>query len=230
MDPSVSKRYLCHGLTLVEMLVALSLMALMAALSWRTLDGLWKTEAVTREHADAQQSLRVAVAQWTTDLDQMQSTSLVPDVWFDGISMRVVRRLPPQEEGVPPGLIVVAWALHADRSASKRGTVWVRWESEPIQDLASLGLAWQAAEVWARNTTSELAQRAQAIVPITDWRLLYHRGGAWSNPLSAADVNRQSGARPDGIRLLLELPSASPLGGEVVVDWVQPALTRRKGS
>ena len=40
------------GFTLIELLVAVGLMALMAALSWRGLDGMTRSQAQMRQYAD----------------------------------------------------------------------------------------------------------------------------------------------------------------------------------
>lgn len=53
-----------QGFTLIELLVAISLMALMAALSWRGLDGMTRAQAQMRQHADDVLALQAGLAQW----------------------------------------------------------------------------------------------------------------------------------------------------------------------
>ena len=41
-----------RGFTLIELLVAVGLMALMATLSWRGIDGMTRAQAQMRQHSD----------------------------------------------------------------------------------------------------------------------------------------------------------------------------------
>ena len=55
------------GFTLVELLVAIAVMALLAIVSWRGLDGMVRAQQITRERADAVLELQTVLAQWGTD-------------------------------------------------------------------------------------------------------------------------------------------------------------------
>ena len=59
------------GFTLVELLVAIAVMALLAIVSWRGLDGMVRAQQITRERADAVLELQTVLAQWGADLDAM---------------------------------------------------------------------------------------------------------------------------------------------------------------
>ena len=64
----------CHaaaGFTLIEVLVALSVMALMALMSWQAIDGMVRTQERARAHTDDTLTLQAAFAQWRADLDTM---------------------------------------------------------------------------------------------------------------------------------------------------------------
>ena len=56
-----------RGFTLVELLVALAVMALLAIVSWRGLDGMVRAQQITRERADAVLELQTVLAQWGAD-------------------------------------------------------------------------------------------------------------------------------------------------------------------
>ncbi len=59
------------GFTLIEVLVASAILALMALISWRGIDGMFKTQMALQSRSDATQTLQVGLAQWRTDLDNM---------------------------------------------------------------------------------------------------------------------------------------------------------------
>ena len=59
------------GFTLIEVLVALSVMALMALMSWQAIDGMVRTQERARAHTDDTLTLQAAFAQWRADLDTM---------------------------------------------------------------------------------------------------------------------------------------------------------------
>src|SRR5207244_792790 len=53
-----------HGFTLVELLVALFVLALLASLSWRGLDSMIRTREQTEARADEILTLQTGLAQW----------------------------------------------------------------------------------------------------------------------------------------------------------------------
>ena len=58
------------GFTLIEVLVAISIMALMALMAWRGIDGMLRTQTGLQNRADDIRTLQAGLAQWQTDLDQ----------------------------------------------------------------------------------------------------------------------------------------------------------------
>ncbi|HWS04465.1 MAG TPA: prepilin-type N-terminal cleavage/methylation domain-containing protein, partial [Burkholderiaceae bacterium] len=62
---------LFRGFTLVELMVAISVMALIAILSWRGLDGMSRAQTQTQARSDAILVLQAGLAQWKADLDAM---------------------------------------------------------------------------------------------------------------------------------------------------------------
>lgn len=226
-----------RGLTLIELLVALALMAVLTTLSWRVLDGMTRTQQQTQEHADHSQQWQVALAQWQTDLDALQESGLQPAVDFNGRVLRLTRRAPVGTAEADNGLHVVAWALQPDPEAGN-GLRWARWMSAPLRQRQELERAWQQAAQWADNpgrSSNSTAERQWLLLPVAAWQLLYHRGGSWSNPQSSADAGssatppdetttatRTVAAPPDGIRLQLTLPDTASPSGTLTVDWVRP--------
>ena len=59
------------GFTLIELMVAISIMALLAILSWRGLDGMTRVQSQTQAKTDGVLALQAGLAQWQTDLDAL---------------------------------------------------------------------------------------------------------------------------------------------------------------
>lgn len=200
-----------HGFTLIELMVALGVMALIALLSWRGLDGMVRSQEATRARANAQMTLQAALAQWGTDLDAVMSLPNTTPIDWDGQVLRITRASSVRPD---PGALVVAWTRR-DAGGIQR---WLRWQSPPLRSRAEWRQAWEMAAQWARNPGDAERRGEVALLPLADWRLYYYRGGAWSNPQSSSTTNTTTGtatvAVPDGIRLELMLP-----GGKITRDW-----------
>lgn len=207
------------GFTLVELLVALSLLAMLSVLSWRTLDGMTRTEAMTRETSVAWLEWQTVLAQWSTDLDALHDAPTLPRLSFDGLSLRLVRHHPNPPAGTTSALMVVAWARHSATDAPS-GSRWARWASPPLMHRDALDTAWSAADLWARAVVRDQQAQAMLLPPIVDWQVFFYRGGAWTNPQSSADAGGTP--LPDAIRLVLTLPDQGHVTGQLTRDWIRP--------
>lgn len=233
-----------HGFTLIELLVAITVMSLLALLSWRGLDAMVRSHEQTRQRADAHLVLQTALAQWTADLDALQTIAATTPLDWDGQVLRITRR----SNAVPDtGALVVAWT----RRNAQGGDQWLRWQSPPLQTRAQWQQAWETAGQWARNPSATAQRGEVALLPLVQWRLLYFRGGAWTNPQSSADGSTNTGpgtgsspgagagtpgtggspgspgatqavALPDGIRLEIDLPPGQAEAGRITRDWFNP--------
>lgn len=218
-----------RGLTLIELLVALALLSMLALLSWRTLDGMTRAQSITQEQLNRWSNWQTALAQWDADLDAALATGQVAPLDFDGRVLRLTRSDP--DRGPGSGLRVIGWSLQADpQSGALR---WARWTSAPLRRSGELEQAWQQAAQWGRNPGAQDRLQQVLLTPVTAWQLFYHRGGTWSNPLSAEGTANTvtdlaqtpaTQALPDGVRLLLTLPAGDNPGGQLVRDWVRPSL------
>jgi general secretion pathway protein J len=179
-----------RGFTLVELMVAIAVLALIALLGWRGLDTLLRTrEAVDGRMREVAQ-LQTGLAQWRADLDAMTSVGQTPAIDFDGLVLRITR-IDRSLPGQP--LRVVAWSRRVlPEQHGGRGS-WVRWQSPALSQRAELTLAWNQAQLWARSPRQEELAREVAIAGIEGWQLLYFRKNSWSNPLSADDVAQSPG-------------------------------------
>ena len=228
MGPRVLGRRRRGGFTLIELLVALSLMALMAALSWRGLDGMTRAQTRLRQQADDVLALQAGLAQWGADLDALALLPETPSLDWDGRALRILRRGNAQPG---EGLRVVAWSRRTVEGAGQ----WLRWQSPPVSTRAELQQAWQTAALWAQNPSDEARQREVRVAALTQWQIFYYRSDAWSNPLSSAGAPADAKAAPtltpapvplipDGVRLVLTLAPGQALSGIVTRDWLRPTV------
>ena len=217
-----------QGFTLIELLVAIGLMALMAALSWRGLDGMTRAQTQMRQHSDDVLALQAGLAQWGVDLDALATQPNTPSLDWDGRALRILRRgsAAPGE-----GLRVVAWSR---RNVDGVGQ-WLRWQSPALTTRGELQVAWQQAALWGQNPSDEARQREVRIAAVTEWQIFYYRSDAWSNPLSSAGSVSEGppaeGAAagdargiPDGVRLVLTLAPGQAINGTLTRDWVRPSV------
>jgi general secretion pathway protein J len=214
------------GFTLIEVMVALVVMALMALLTWQGIDGMSKATQQHRGRADEVAVIQTALLQWRTDLDHMLDASqILPTagaantakaIEFDTRVLRITRRYPGDE------IRVVAWGSRRVETATGNTRRFMRWVSEPVRTRAQWQAAWDLAGRWGQNPSEALRQSETAVLSVDDWQIFYYRNDAWTNPLSADGAATPSAANPDGVRLILELAPGQIPGGRLSMDWVQP--------
>jgi general secretion pathway protein J len=224
LSKPVAKQCRFRGFTLIELLVAISLMALMAALSWRGLDGMTRAQTQMRQHSDEVLTLQAALGQWGADLDALATQPATPNLDWDGRALRLLRR---SASSPGEGLTVVAWS---QRSLDGQGQ-WLRWQSPPLRSRGEVQAAWQKAAIWAQNPSDEDRLREVRLVPLAQWQIFYYRSDAWSNPLSSAGTETGAGLVatadsqvPDGVRLVLTLPPGQAIHGTLTRDWLRPGV------
>jgi prepilin-type N-terminal cleavage/methylation domain-containing protein len=132
-----------RGFTLIELLVAISVMALLSLMSWQALDGMGRTEALTRQRTDDVLVIQAGLGQWGADLDAMMETGYLPAIDFDGRTLRLTRRDALESTHTSPGVQVVAWGLQDGR--------WTRWQSSGLNTRGTLLQAWEAAARWGQR-------------------------------------------------------------------------------
>lgn len=231
------------GFTLVELLVALFVLALLATLSWRGLDGMVRAQSATDARADEVLTLQVGLAQWAADLDALEQLPGMKAIEWNGRVLRLTRR---STASPTDGVLVVGWT----RRDVNGVPTWLRWQSAPVTTRGDLEQAWQRADLWSQNPGTDDRAREVAITPLDDWQIFYFRENAWTNPQSS-DVTSTSIALtqgtpgtvafagtplanmaqlPDGVRIVLTLPPGRAVAGVITRDWVRPQLGGGKGT
>jgi general secretion pathway protein J len=191
-----------RGFTLVEVLVALVVMATMAGMAWRGIDALVRSREIAQVRLAQTARLQTVLAQWEVDLRAVQdSHSIVEPLSFDGGNLVLTRQ-------APAGLQVVVWSL-------REGSLW-RWESPALRTVEDL-------EDQRQRGLQQLAQRNPALRAfdgVAAWQFYCFWGNAWSNCQStgsaanAGPVNPRSSAQPPaGLRNALQFAEGSGLAG-----------------
>ena len=157
------------GFTLVEVLVALLLMAILSAMAWQGLDGVLRARDASREAIDRTTRLATVLSQWEQDLQAVHDTGVVPPLTFDGQTLRLTRR-------VDDGVALVAWSV--------RGGIWQRWAGTGLQRVGLLQQAWLASQQFLGNEPGQLTVADGA----SEWQLYFYVGNAWGNAQSTGNV------------------------------------------
>jgi general secretion pathway protein J len=209
MNSGVDSRNRTQGFTLVEVLVALVVMSLMAAMAWQGVDGMIRARDASQRHLEATLRLNTSLAQWQQDLASVQETPSVPGLRFDGASLQLTRR-------TADGLQLVVWSLRDGR--------WMRWTSP------SATLSRDLQDSWLRSQQLQGGETTQVAVldGVSDWQVYFFRGNAWSNAQSSGDVTAPAPgasapvrqALPSGVRLVLNFAEGSGFAGGVTRDTV----------
>lgn len=193
-----------RGFTLIEVLVALAIMAVMAGMAWRGIDAVLRSREISQTKLDQVAKLQTVLAQWEQDLAQLQDSQTVPALGFDGANLRLTRR-------TEQGLQIVVWSL-ADGQ-------WQRWASAPATTQAALYDAYQRSLA----TLGPQAGALRTLDGLQEWLVYFYRGNGWSNAQSSDDDEKdktQDGQQqrkklPTGVRIVLRFAPDTGYGGPV---------------
>ena len=111
-----------RGFTLIEVVVALVIMAMMSVMAWRAVSALSATRDATDAHMDSAETIGTLVRQWELDLREVQDSKQFAALTFDGATLRMTRRS-------AKGLQVVSWQVRDGRLS--------RWAAPPATTVSA---------------------------------------------------------------------------------------------
>ena len=79
-----------RGFTLVEVLVAMMVMAILAVMAWQGVDGIVRARDASQSRLEQTLRLNTVMAQWEQDLASVQDSKVVPALSFDGATLRAI--------------------------------------------------------------------------------------------------------------------------------------------
>ena len=170
------RRTLC-GFTLVEVLVALVIMAVVAAMGWQGVDGMVRAREIGSAASERTLRLAAVVGQWEQDLAAVYDSPQVPGLSFDGASVRIARR-------TDDGVQLVVWSLREGQ--------WRRWPGPVSRRSGELQQAWLASQQLQGGEPGQL----QLLDGVTDWQIYFWRDQGWSNAQSSGDLVAAPAPRP----------------------------------
>ena len=192
-------RRAAHGFTLIEVLIALFILALMAGMAWQGVDMVMRSRTIAQGRMDDLLRLQSTLAQWDADLRESFDTQIVPGVAFDGATLRLTRRQ-------PEGVQVVAWTL--------RGQTLQRWAAAPVRDIDRLQDTWLRSYQLLGNEPESLT----LLQTVSGWQVFFFfaSSNAWSNAQSSAD---QATGTPAATGLPAAARDAMPEGVRVIFSF-----------
>lgn len=123
------------GLTLIELLIAITVLAVVAVLGWRGLDSIVRSRIALTAEMERTRGVQLAFAQLERDCANIVGPDIVPDLPpIAAQQQRLVLIRKVFSENQPVRLQVVAYRV--------RDGVLSRRESRPTRDLSELATAW----------------------------------------------------------------------------------------
>ena len=149
-----------QGLTLVELLVAISVLGFVAVLGWRGLDSITRARVSLNADLEQTRGLQLSFAQLQSDCANAVEASTLDGrspLVVDTTRVTIARRI--QQEARAGALQLVTWRL--------RDGVLTREESPPTRDLTQLAQYWQLAQ--AGGTPSVKLQSGVQQMQVRVW-------------------------------------------------------------
>ena len=186
------------GFTLVEVMVALVIMAVLAAMAFRGVDALVHAKDSALTATDRTLKLNTGVSQFDYDISQVVDSKVLPQpIMFDGATLRVARR-------TPDGIQLVLWTLQDRR--------WQRWASGSVIHTSELTDAWMRSQQWdaiSGNAITVLDNVDSFQVYLCNPANIATTGCSWNNVQSAQGAQASASsvaAQSNAIRISLKLP------------------------
>ncbi|WP_296945540.1 type II secretion system protein J [uncultured Massilia sp.] len=197
-----------RAFTLVELLVAISILAIVAVLGWRGLDSIVRARSALTEQMETTRGMQLAFAQMQSDCERIAGRDVVerrPFLQVGSDRFTLVRQV--FTENQPARLQVVAYRIV--------GGVLLRRESQPTRDMLQLDALWQAAVSDADTSGAVALEGGVAGMQVATWQ-----NNAWRQAGVDPGANAGAAARernpiadqlnldPTGLQVALQLQGA----------------------
>ncbi|HEY8976735.1 MAG TPA: prepilin-type N-terminal cleavage/methylation domain-containing protein [Burkholderiaceae bacterium] len=197
------------GFTLVEVMVALVIMAVLSALAMRGMDALMRAKDAALASTDRTLKLNTGMSQFEYDMSMVVDSKVLPKaIMFDGATLRIARRS-------PQGIQLVLWTLQDHR--------WQRWASAPVVHMSELTDAWMRSQQWTAISGGAITvlenvddfqvyacNPAAVNTPGCSWNNIQStQGAAQNNPPACTQppcTPPPAPPQPDGIKIVLKVP------------------------
>jgi general secretion pathway protein J len=171
------------GFTLVELLVAIGILAMVAVLGWRGLDGIVRARVALVADMETTRGMQLAFAQMQSDCEHLAGVDIMarrPALVWDTDRLTLVRKSFVENE--PSRLQVVSYRVV--------GGQLLRRESPGTRDLAQLEQLWQAmlSDAPAENSPAVALQSGVATMAVQGWL-----NGAWRDELTGSSTGGTGG-------------------------------------
>jgi general secretion pathway protein J len=151
-----------RGFTLVELLVAITILAIVATLGWRGLDGIVRARIALNAQLEQSRGMQLTFAQLQSDCAHIVSGSTIPNrapLAQDANRLTLVRTVFADDQ--PTRLQVVSYRL--------KDNVLTRRESAATRDLEELDKLWMAATNDADSSQEVILQTGVRAMNTRAW-------------------------------------------------------------
>jgi len=186
------------GLTLVELLIAISVLGLVAVLGWRGLDSIVRTRITLTGKMEQARGLQLAFAQMQNDCAQLADRYILPDrvpILVAQDKLILIRKVSAVNQ--PTQLQVISYIV--------QNGILSRHTSATTRDHTELSVLWKAATSTIDNTTAVNLQTDVASLSMRLWV-----SGSWlaasrTLPPNSASNPTISPVLPTGLEVTLKL-------------------------